>query len=80
MVLTRPPPSLIAVAPGSRSPMRASMSPVSNAWLKSLTIRACRATGAAGTCVPRMRRRAEDASWRQAAGVRPTMPATSAKE
>ena len=28
----------------------------------------------------RVRQRAEEASWRQAAGVRPTMPATSAKE
>jgi len=32
-----------------------------------------------GGCEARMRRRAEKASWRQAAGVRPTMPATSAK-
>ena len=33
----------------------------------------------AGGCAARMRRRAEEASWRQAAGVRPTMPAISAK-
>jgi len=32
-----------------------------------------------GGCDARRRRRAEEASWRQAAGVRPTMPATSAK-
>ena len=34
----------------------------------------------AGACDARMRRRAEEASWRQAAGVRPTISATSAKE
>ena len=38
------------------------------------------AAGAAGAWEARMRRQAEEASWRQAAGVRPTIPATSAKE
>ena len=48
--------------------------------LKALTMLACRAAGVAGACVARMRRRAEEASWRQAAGVRPTTSAISAKE
>jgi hypothetical protein len=47
--------------------------------LKSRTTPACRAARDAGGCAARTRRRAEEASWRQAAGVRPVMPATSAK-
>ena len=56
------------------------MSLASHAALKALTMPACRAAGVAGACAARMRRRAEEASWRQAAGVRPVIPATSAKE
>ena len=56
------------------------MSLASHACLKALTTPACRAAGAAGACAARIRRRAEEASWRHAAGVRPTMSATSAKE
>ena len=41
--------------------------------------RPARRSGAAGVCAVRMRRRADEASWRQAAGVRPTISATSAK-
>src|SRR5271165_911918 len=41
------------------------------AALKSLMMLACRAAGAGGGCEARMRRRAEVASWRHAAGVRP---------
>jgi hypothetical protein len=48
--------------------------------LEVLTMAAWRAAGIAGARAARMRRRAEEASWRYAAGVRPTMPATSAKE
>ena len=44
------------------------MSLASQACLKSRTTPACRAAGAAGACAARMRRRAEEASWRQAAG------------
>src|SRR5215813_9856181 len=47
--------------------------------LKSLTIPACRAVAAAGACDGRMRRRTEVAGCRQAAGVRPTISATSVK-
>ncbi len=36
--------------------------------------------GSRAPATARMRRRAEEASWRQAAGVRPTISATSAKE
>ena len=50
------------------------------ACLKALTMPAWRAVGVAGACAARMRRRAEEASWRHAAGVRPTISATSAKE
>jgi hypothetical protein len=57
------------------------MSLLSQACLKSLTMAAClaRAAGVAGARAARMRWRADEASWRQAAGLRPTMPATSAK-
>jgi len=48
--------------------------------LKALMTSAWRATGVAIGCAARMRRRAEAASWRHAAGVRPTISATSAKE
>ena len=48
--------------------MRAPMSLASHACLKSLTMAACRAVGVAGGCDARMRRRAEEASWRHAAG------------
>ena len=48
--LTRPPPSAIAVASGSRRLMRASMSLASHACLKSLTMLACWAVGVAGAC------------------------------
>src|SRR5215831_18202037 len=57
--LTRPPPSATAVAPGSSRPMRAPMSLASQARLKSLTMPACRAAAAAGTCEARTRRRAD---------------------
>ena len=40
----------------------------------------CSGVSDAGACEARIRRRAEEASWRHAAGVRPTMPATSVKE
>jgi hypothetical protein len=53
--------------------------PGSPRLLKSRTRPACRAAGDAGDCAARTRRGAEEASWRQAAGVRPAMPATSAK-
>ena len=56
------------------------MSLASQACLKSRTRRACPAGEATGRSVVRRRRRADEASWRQAAGVRPTIPATSAKE
>ena len=46
------------------------MSLASQARLKSLT-RPCWATGVVGASDAPMRRRAEEASWRQAAGVRP---------
>ncbi len=60
--------------------MRALMSLAAQACLKSLTRPACRAVGVvAGGCDDWMRRRAEEASWRQAAGVRPAISATSAK-
>ena len=49
------------------------MSLASQACLKSRTRPACWAVGAAGGCAARLRRRAEEASWRQAAGVRPTI-------
>ncbi len=78
-VVARPPPSAIAVASGSSRPIRASMSLASHAALNALTMAACWAVGLAGACDARMRRRAEEASWRHAAGVRPTMSATSAK-
>jgi len=55
------------------------MSLASQACLNSLTISACWAVGVAGACDERIRRRAEEASWRQAAGVRPTISATSVK-
>src|SRR6185369_10063815 len=77
--VTRPPPSAMAVASGSSRPTRASMSLASQARLKARMMPACRAAGAAGACDARTRRRAEEASWRQAAGVRPTISATSAK-
>jgi hypothetical protein len=70
----------MAVALGSRRPMSALRSFASHARLKSLTMLACWAGGVAVACDDRMRRRADDASWRQAAGVRPTTSATSAKE
>ena len=54
------------------------MSLASQACLKSRTMSACWAVGAAGACAARTRRRAEEASWRHAAGVRPTISATSA--
>lgn len=57
---------------------QATMSLASQARLKFLTMAACRAAGGSGVRGTRRRRRAEEASWRQAAGVRPTMPATSA--
>ena len=79
-VVARPPPSAIAVAWGSSRPIRASMSAASQACLKSLTTRAWQAVGVAGGCDALMRRRAEEASWRHAAGVRPTISATSMKE
>ena len=66
--MARPPPSAIAVASGSSRPIRASMSLASQACLKALTMPACRAAGVAGACAARMRRRAEEASWRHAAG------------
>jgi hypothetical protein len=44
------------------------MSLASQACLNSLTRPACWAAGAAGGCAARTRRRAEEASWRQAAG------------
>ena len=44
------------------------MSLASQACLKSLTMPACWAVGVAGACDARMRRRAEEASWRHAAG------------
>ncbi len=58
------------------------MSPASQARLNSLMTRACRAAGARRRPgrAARMRRRAEEASWRQAAGERPAMLATSANE
>jgi hypothetical protein len=55
------------------------MSLASQASLKALTTPGCRAAGVAGACAARTRRRAEEASWRQAAGVRPVISATSAK-
>ncbi len=42
---TRPPPSPVRVAPRSSRPMRAPMSPASQAFLKSLTMLACRLAG-----------------------------------
>src|SRR5260221_662748 len=69
-VVARPPPSAIAVASGSSRPIRASMSLASHAALNALTMAACWAVGLAGACDPRMRRRAEEASWRHAAGAR----------
>jgi O-acetylserine/cysteine efflux transporter len=78
-VVARPPPSAVAVAPGSSRPMRASMSLASHACLKALTTPACWAGGPAGACVARTRRRAEEASWRHVPGVRPVTSATSAK-
>jgi hypothetical protein len=56
------------------------MFPASQACLKSLTMSACWVVGVGGACEERTRRRAEEASWRHAAGVRPTSSATSAKE
>src|SRR5215475_6059493 len=79
-VTARPPPSAIAVASGSSRPIRASMSLASQARLKALTTPACWAAGLAGACDARMRRRADVASWRHAAGVRPTISPTSANE
>src|SRR5262249_2330269 len=70
----------IAVAAGWRWPRGALMSWASQACLKALTMPAWRAAGAVGAFDARMRRRAEEASWRHAAGVRPTISATSAKE
>ena len=55
------------------------MSLASQARLKSRTSPACAAAGAAGACAARTRRRAVEASWRQAAGVRPVISPTSAK-
>ena len=57
--------------------MRASMSLASHACLTPRTMSACWAVGVAVVCAALMRRRAEVASWRQAAGVRPTISATS---
>jgi hypothetical protein len=48
--------------------MRAARSLASHARLKARTMPACRAVGAAGGCDARRRRRAEEASWRHAAG------------
>jgi hypothetical protein len=59
--------------------MRAPMSLASQAFLKSLTMLACRVFGAAGAWTAQTRRRAVEASWRHAAGVRPVISATSAK-
>jgi hypothetical protein len=47
--------------------MRASTSRASQACLTFLTMAACRAVGVAGACDARMRRRAEEASWRHSA-------------
>jgi hypothetical protein len=48
--------------------------------LKSLTMPACSAVGGAGARAARIRRRAEEANWRQAAGERPVIRAISANE
>jgi len=55
------------------------MSCAAQAVLKSRTTAArSAADGAGGWSAARIRRRADEASWRQAASVRPTTPATSA--
>lgn len=79
-VTARPPPSVIAVASGSSRPIRASMSLASQACLKSLTTATRWASEVVGDCAALMRRRAEEANWRHAAGIRPTTSATSANE
>jgi hypothetical protein len=53
------------------------MSWASQACLKSRTTLACRASGAVGASAARTRRRADEASCRQAAGLRPVIRATS---
>jgi hypothetical protein len=58
---------------GIEQPMMASMSLASKASLKSRTARSCWATGVAGGCATRTRWRADDASWRHAAEVRPVI-------
>src|SRR6202167_4803663 len=67
VALTRPPPSAVTLAPGSRRPTSVPTSPASSARLNSLTTPACRAVGVGGACDARMRRRPEEASWRHAA-------------
>lgn len=54
------------------------MSRACHACLTSRTSPACPAPGATAARAVRIRRRPENASWRQAAGVRPVMPAISA--
>src|ERR1700691_373800 len=67
VALTRPPPSAVTLAPGSRRPTSVPTSPASSARLNSLTTPACRAVGVGGACDARMRRRPEEGSWRHAA-------------
>src|ERR1700759_1864792 len=54
------------VASGSSRPMRAGISVVCQAFLKSRMIAAWRAVGDAGGWAARMRRRPEGARWREA--------------
>ncbi|TGZ14878.1 hypothetical protein DV517_63610 [Streptomyces sp. S816] len=60
--------------------MRVAMSCASHARLKFLTGSACWAAGASRGRRARMRRRAEEAGWRQAGGVRSVISAISVKE
>ncbi len=77
---TRPPPSAVITAAGSRRPTRAAMSLLSHASLTCRTASAGPADATdTGARAARTRRRADAASCLQAAGVRPRTATISAK-